>query len=450
MTNENNHNFPPTDARCYVAGIRLFPAEDVIQEFVGTALCGPVISAKLPKGKVQIQVDVQFSGTCPPIDLRSYPILEVCCSIEHQGEQGMITSDVRKFMLEKWPKMERTFVLNIEEGILKSDDLYSIYLRTSHPAFHGAVSVIRFKGIRRKNGFQEFVAQNEISDLKHCHANAMDELNSMIGLQNVKDAIYRTAALCAFNIKREDLGITPVQASLHSMFVGSPGTGKTTVAKLLGQILHDIGALSRGHVVVKERASLVTENYGGAEAMVTKAIHESMGGILFIDEAYLLCNPHDPRDPGKDVINSLLTAMGDPKKKDWMVILAGYTKQTLAILNSNPGLRSRINSGNIYEFADYSAEELIQIAHSYLDRYQLQLTSEAETKLQEKILADYATKDETFGNARYVTSLIENQIAVNMAMRVKESNDLHSLSVIEACDIPEPNAPQSKPRLGFC
>lgn len=264
-------------------------------------------------------------------------------------------------------------------------------------------------------------------------------LNQLTGLKMVKEKLSVYETMVKFNKLRRDNSL-PVEAlPLHAMFLGSPGTGKTTVAKMMGSMMRSAGVLSRGHVVVKERATLLGPYYSNEETNTLKAVKEAQGGILFIDEAYQLYQPNDPRDPGKFVIEALMTALADESNRDWMLILAGYPDEMKRMFEMNPGLRSRIPESNIYTFEDFTVGELMEIAESYLNRNDFVLAAEAREELYRRLAADYATRDKGFGNARHVINLIQTEILPAMASRVLACHDISAeqLSTIQPSDIPE-------------
>ena len=280
-----------------------------------------------------------------------------------------------------------------------------------------------------------------------------EALRHLTGIQDVKDKLAVYERVVRFNRMRSDCGL-PVHASpLHAMFLGSPGTGKTTVARMMGLMLHRAGLLSKGHVVVRERATLLGQNYNAESEKTLEAIEEARGGILLIDEAYQLCQPHDPRDPGKFVIETLLTALADESRRDWMLVLAGYPDAMRRMLDMNPGFKSRIPGSNIYTFADFTGDELLEIAERYLSRAQFTLSAEARHALRARLGADHAARDKNFGNARHVINLILTEILPAMAVRVTTSGDTapEALTEIQAADIPLPalRAPEAPQRVGF-
>ena len=278
-------------------------------------------------------------------------------------------------------------------------------------------------------------------------------LDNLTGLNNVKEKLAGYEKLVRFNKIRSDLGLSTASLPLHAMFLGAPGTGKTTVAKLMGKMLNKAGILSKGHVVVKERAKLIGTLYGKEEELTLEAIEAASGGILFIDEAYQLYQPNDSRDPGKFVIETLMTALADTSRRDWMLILAGYPDEMKRMFDMNPGLKSRIPDSNIYVFEDFSETELMEIAENFLANNDFVLTPDARTALAGRLATDYRARDKTFGNARHVINMIQTEILPAMAQRVITAGDLteDAVSRIEPTDIPAPARQITSKRtaLGF-
>lgn len=270
---------------------------------------------------------------------------------------------------------------------------------------------------------------------------ARAELDALVGLDSVKERINSFVNLARLNKMRDESGIRPLSTPLHSIFTGAPGTGKTTVAKMLGRLLQEAGVLSSGHVVVRERATLLGRYYNSEGENTLAAIEEAQGGILFIDEAYQLFNSEDPRDPGRFVLDSLMTALSDTSRRDWMVILAGYPEPTLELLNLNKGLKSRFPAENIFVFDDFTPHELQRIVMDYLAANQLIMTEEAFDKLSLYIDAAYRRRNSEFGNARFVINTIESRVLPALANRVAHipSPTYEEMSTIQIADIPEPH-----------
>ncbi len=267
---------------------------------------------------------------------------------------------------------------------------------------------------------------------------AADRLARMVGLDEVKERVASCMALERMNRLRRKAGLSTPPMPLHALFLGSPGTGKTTVARIMGEVLHDAGVLSSGHVVVHERSTLIGRYYGTEEENTRKAIEEAAGGILFIDEAYQLHRPDDPRDPGCLVLDSLMTALADENRRDWMVILAGYTEPMLKMLATNPGLASRFPESNHYHFADFSPRELMQIAENYLEDNDFHLSPGARYRLAELLESDWILRDSSFGNGRHVNNIITARVLPAMARRLSaiDRPTRSQLTTIIADDIP--------------
>ncbi|MFI3321413.1 MAG: AAA family ATPase [Rikenellaceae bacterium] len=270
----------------------------------------------------------------------------------------------------------------------------------------------------------------------------MKRLNGMIGLTEVKKQLSKLIARTSMDKLRKEQNLPLSSQQLHLAFLGNPGTGKTTVAKLLGQIYKEIGVLSSGDVLVRDRSTLSGQNWGSEGELVNQAIEQSAGGVLFIDEAYDIVTEHR-NDPGKLIISTLLGEMSNESKRDWMVIFAGYTQQMEKFLSKNPGLRSRLK---VIHFKDYNVEELMQVADIWLEKNCYNFTDEARRYFESVVANAYALRDENFGNARYVINLLEAEVQPAMAERIMSqesfSVSLDMLTTIEAIEIPNYYAEQ--------
>lgn len=275
---------------------------------------------------------------------------------------------------------------------------------------------------------------------------ALARLDEMVGLKSVKEKIHSLSRLSALAVRRQEMGLPVKGVSLHARFVGNPGTGKTTIAEIMGQIYKDLGLLSSGHVVRVERRNLVGRYYDSELRATEQAIESAQGGVLFIDEAYNLFVQDDPRDPGKHVLEALLTALSDEKRRDWMLILAGYPDEIELMMNANPGIKSRVNE--TFFFDDYNVEELMQIADLYCKRNKYKMSKEVRKHLEAVVMREYGARDKHFGNARYINNLMEQTIAANMAHRVSriENPTKLQLQTIEVEDIPSLKEEKTKSR----
>lgn len=268
---------------------------------------------------------------------------------------------------------------------------------------------------------------------------AINKLKSLVGLESIKKQIMDHLALVKLNNIRAKNGLYNKVPPMHMVFTGNPGTGKTTVAKYIGEIYHSIGVLSSGHVVVTERTKLVSDVIGGTEKNTMNAINSASGGVLFIDEAYnLFTEETDKRDFGMRVIETLLTQLG-AEETDMIVILAGYTDEMERMLEANPGMKSRFPY--VFRFEDYTPKELMEIGKMVLEREQYQLTPEAKKKLTSYVIHDYDHKDDHFGNGRYITRLITTHIIPSHSNRLlanqKARIGVKEMTTIEACDVPD-------------
>lgn len=232
----------------------------------------------------------------------------------------------------------------------------------------------------------------------------MKEVNGMIGLDNIKNDIETLTKFTKVEKLRREKGLSKSPISMHTVFLGPPGTGKTTVARLLGKIYHALGILSSGHVIEADRSQLVGSFVGQTAPKTNQLIDAAIGGILFIDEAYTL-NKSDGSDYGTEAIDTLLKRMEDDRDK-LIVIVAGYSAPMQDFLETNPGLRSRFN--RYFNFQHYKPNELVGIFKLLCDNNSLNIHNDAEQKLSRYYKYLYETKDDTFGNARMVRNSFEN------------------------------------------
>lgn len=233
--------------------------------------------------------------------------------------------------------------------------------------------------------------------------NYMDELNGMIGLKRVKSEVASLRNFVIVQKQREKNGLKGMNVSYHCVFSGNPGTGKTTVARIVAGIYKELGILRKGHLVEVQRSDLVAEYVGQTAPKTNAKIDEALDGVLFIDEAYTLSKGHE-NDFGKEAIDTLLKRMEDDRNR-LVVILAGYKNEIKGFINSNPGLESRFN--RYINFEDYTVDELVQIFLSNLRKAQYRITQDAFLSVQGIIDQAVATKTPHFGNGRYVRNLFE-------------------------------------------
>ena len=253
-------------------------------------------------------------------------------------------------------------------------------------------------------------------DFGQSFEDVMLKLDALIGLNAIKVQVRNHAKYIQFLQLRKDNGFEEKEEiNVHSVFIGNPGTGKTTVAGMMGKLYQKMGLLSKGHVHEVDRVDLVGEYIGQTAPKVKEAIEKARGGVLFIDEAYSLARSNDDsKDFGREVIEILVKEMSNGPG-DMAVIVAGYPKEMKHFLDSNPGLKSRFKL--YFEFADYLPQELSQIADYACKEKGVKLTLEAKDKIEEYILSAYRDRDRSFGNARFIYDLIEKS-KINLGLRV--------------------------------
>lgn len=261
----------------------------------------------------------------------------------------------------------------------------------------------------------------------------MRELNEMIGLSRVKEEVASLRNFILVQEQRKRQGLKSNNVSYHCVFSGNPGTGKTTVARIVAGIYKDLGILKKGHLVEVQRSDLVAEYVGQTATKTNAKIDEALDGVLFIDEAYTLAEGGQG-DFGKEAINTLLKRMEDDRNR-LVVILAGYSNEIQHFIDSNPGLQSRFN--RYIHIDDYSYEELLRIFIFNLSKNDFKITRDAFNAVGSIIKEQIANKDSKFGNARYVRNMFETVIMkqANRLASCKRSPSKEELMLITLEDI---------------
>ena len=261
----------------------------------------------------------------------------------------------------------------------------------------------------------------------------LDELEQeLIGLTPIKTRIREIAALLLVARVREQRGLTTERPTLHMSFTGRPGTGKTTVALRMAKILHQLGFVRKGHLVVATRDDLVGQYVGHTAPKTKEVIKRAMGGVLFIDEAYYLYRPENERDYGQEAIEMLLTVM-ENQREDLVVILAGYKDRMETFFQSNPGFHSRV--AHHLDFPDYSADELMAIAAVMLEQQHYALDDGAQHAFREYLELRMAQPH--FANARSVRNALDRAKLrqANRLLRLGGQVPESELTRLDASDI---------------
>lgn len=288
------------------------------------------------------------------------------------------------------------------------------------------LSTPRQGGATQQQGNQPLNSEPSTPDVDN-----IAELQSLIGLERVKSDVDSLRNLIKIQTLRKQQGLPNTSVSYHCVFTGNPGTGKTTVARIVAGIYKELGILKKGHLVEVDRSKLVAEYVGQTAPKTNKVIDEALDGVLFIDEAYSLLGGEN--DFGAEAIATLLKRMEDDRDR-LVVILAGYTNEIKEFIDSNPGLQSRFN--RYIQFDDYSAEDLAEIFKRNLRKSRYKIKRDAFEELEHVIQRAVAAKDRHFGNARYVRNLFE-KVVQNQANRLARMTSIGNdeLSIITREDI---------------
>lgn len=343
-------------------------------------------------------------------------------------------------------RMDKTAMLQADLHMLDYDEINRVYTITENSFTDAKNSKVNIsyigddEEVNKKNSSEdELDGQNddevieekgEGDILEERKENLTQSLDEMIGLKNVKSQVKEFVAVAAINKKREEKGLTSSSQTLHSIFAGNPGTGKTTVARLLGKLLYEKGVIEKNILIEASRSDLVAQYIGQTAVKTRKVLKSALGGILFIDEAYTL-TPDSQNDFGGEAIDEILKFMED-HRSEIMIIFAGYSKEMEKFLATNPGLKSRIP--NIFEFEDYTSDELVELGLLNLQKNGYILDKNEYSK---KLKELYSISND-HSNGRWVRNFNES-ICRKQAIRLSSGEEIvddeEALSTITLADI---------------
>lgn len=325
----------------------------------------------------------------------------------HSNAHGDILKDANEFVQKKDGASIRSIIKKIQE--ISASEEYAKEVKQFARALKD--SLVQYCGyITVKKACNDEELKEDCRSLNEL----LDELNSLIGLKNVKQQIDNLIRYQTVQQMRRERGLNSQKNTLHMAFIGNPGTGKTTVARIVGHIYKKIGLLSKGHFIEVSRTDLIAGYQGQTALKVKKVIDKAKGGVLFIDEAYSITENDHSDSYGRECLTELTKALED-YRDDLVVIVAGYTEPMNVFFDSNPGLKSRFNT--FIEFGDYSEEELIDIISYICKQNDYKLDKELVCELKDFFAVEISKKEEYFANARLARNIYDD-LVMNHAKRV--------------------------------
>ena len=362
---------------------------------------------------------------------------KLLCQIDQTNEdsEGIILSDL---YLKTITSIGRHYTLSKDhkkltdiQGFVDHVKCLQQYMKTGLISDLGEAAVAEKLSVVNKREQEVGSEETSFSVTVETIEEALDQIDQLIGLDAVKKEVHNLTNLLRLNKMRQERGFKTLKTSNHLVFLGNPGTGKTTVARFIAKIYKSLGILSEGQLIEVDRADLVAGYVGQTAIKTREVIDKALGGILFIDEAYTLAK--GGTDFGQEAIDTILKAMED-KRDDFVVIVAGYSDPMNDFLESNPGLRSRFNK--LIHFPDYTAEELLEIFNSYCQTNEMRISSDASLILKHYLQEICDKKPLNFANGRAVRNIFETSLSLqaNRLAQKEQIND-DELMLIKAEDL---------------
>lgn len=339
---------------------------------------------------------------------------------------GKITR-MADMIIEDYSESATIFLLKTISEVI-DDSKYKMEIKKIAHTVHS--NLIEFYGY---SAIQKIcsVTEESVEDTKTL-SELLEELNQLIGLEKVKSKVHDLIAYQKIQKMRQEKGLYSFKGTLHLAFTGNPGTGKTTVARIVGRIYKQIGLLSRGHFVEVSRTDLIAGYQGQTAMKVKKVIERAKGGVLFIDEAYSITENENSDSYGRECLTELTKALED-YREDLVVIVAGYTEPMNKFFESNPGLKSRFNT--FIEFDDYSAVEMDDILISMCEKNDYILTEEAKVKIHRYFEQEIISNNKNFANGRLARNLFDELVMCHARRVINIDNpNREDLSTIEVAD----------------
>ena len=291
-------------------------------------------------------------------------------------------------------------------------------------------ALLKYAGYVSLKGYKQ--NKNELVTEECSLDDLKKELDRLVGLQNVKEEVNHLISYQRIQKIRKEKGLKIPNRTLHMAFTGNPGTGKTTVARIVGKMYKQLGLLSKGHFIEVSRTDLIAGYQGQTALKVKNVIEKAKGGVLFIDEAYSITENENSDSYGRECLTELTKALED-YRDDLVVIVAGYTKPMEQFFSSNPGLKSRFNY--FIEFGNYIPDELLKILEFLCQKDDYRLSDNLKLKLINYFETSIQNDEKNFSNGRFVRNIYEN-LVMNQSVRLDQAkiNDVEDLSLLRSCD----------------